>query len=143
MFSENIFYKNWLFNINNKDQLIYILPSEDLDDIQIIKSKYDSLEEYDFEEIINKYSLKDYIICLIYKNKNDLRVLSKIRLSDKMILDNKVFKSFNNENLLGTIEKLKTENVMRFHNLKSTLIQPLKILHLRMVRYSYSFRYTK
>ena len=66
MFSENIFYQNWLFNTNNKDQLIYILPSEDLDDIQIIKSKYDFLEEYDFEEIINKYSLENYIICLIY-----------------------------------------------------------------------------
>ena len=107
MFSENIFYKNWLFNINNKDQLIYILPSEDLDDIQIIKSKYEFLEEYDFEEIINKYSLKNYIICLIYKDNNDLRVLSKIKLSNKMVIDNKVFKRFNSEDLLSTIEKLK------------------------------------
>lgn len=107
MFSENIFYKNWLFNTNNKDQLIYILPSEDLDDIQIIKSKYDFLEEYDFEEIINKYSLNDYIICLIYKNNSDLRILSKIKLSDKIVLDNTFFKNFNSENLLDTIEKLK------------------------------------
>ena len=130
MFSENIFYKNWLFNINNKDQLIYILPSEDLDDIEIIKSKYDSLEEYDFEEITNKYSLKHYIICLIYKNNNDLRVLSKIKLSDKMVLDNKVFKNFNNENLLGTIEKLKTiyEDYWKKENQINTSIKlPLTI----------------
>jgi len=130
MFSENIFYQNWLFNTNNKDQLIYILPSEDLDDIQIIKSKYDFLEEYDFEEIINKYSLENYIICLIYKNNNDLRILSKIKLSDKMVLDNKVFENYNSENLLDTIEKLKTiyEDYWKKENQINTSIKlPLTI----------------
>ncbi len=130
MFSENIFYKNWLINTNNKDQLIYILPSEDLDDIQIIKSKYDSLEKYDFEEIINKYSLENYIICLIYKNNNDLRILSKIKLSDKIVLDNKVFESHNSENLLDTIVKLKTiyEDYWKKENQINTSIKlPLTI----------------
>ena len=58
--------------------------------------------------------MHNYIICVItyskyviYKNNNDLRILSKIKLSDKMILDNKVFKNYNSENFLDTIEKLK------------------------------------
>ena len=80
LFSENIFFKNWLKKKDNNFQLVYVLPAEDLDDIQTIKSKYDFLEEYDFKEIINKYSLESYIISLIFKDDNDLRVLSKIKL---------------------------------------------------------------
>ena len=107
LFSENIFYQNWLANNEDQNQLVYVLPADDLDDIQIIKSKYEFLEDYDFKEIINKYFLDDYIISLIYKNNNDLRVLSKIKLSDKVVLDNKVFKNFTNKNVLSAIKELK------------------------------------
>ena len=107
LFSENIFYKNWIIDDGGKNQLTYVLPTEDLDDIQIIKSNYDILEEYDFKEIVNKYSLDNYIISLIYKNNDDLRVLSKIKLSDRMVLDNRVFQNFKIENLTDTIHKLK------------------------------------
>ena len=107
LFSENIFYKNWLTNNEDQNQLIYVLPADDLDDIQIIKSKYEFLEDYDFKEIINKYFLDDYIISLIYKDNNDLKVLSKIKLSDKIVLDNKVFKNFTNKNVLSVIKELK------------------------------------
>ena len=106
MFSENIFYQNWIIN-DDKNQLNYVLPTDDLEDIQIIKSKYEFLEDYDFKEIIKKYFLDDYIISLIYKDSNDLRVLSKIKLSDKIFLDNKVFKNFTNKNVSSTIEELK------------------------------------
>ena len=107
LFSENIFYQNWFGLNNNQNQIIYVLPTDDLDDIQIIKSNYEYLEDYDFKEIINKYFLDDYIISLIYKNDNDLKVLSKIKLSDKMVLDNKVFKNFNEKDVQKTIEELK------------------------------------
>ena len=107
LFSENIFYKNWIVDEANKNQLTYVLPTEDLDDIEIIKSNYDILEEYDFKEIVNKYSLDNYIISLIYKNNDDLRILSKIKLSDRMVLDNRVFQNFKIENLTDTIHKLK------------------------------------
>ena len=107
LFSENIFFQNWLIESEDKNQLIYIMPTEDLEDIQLIKSKYDSLEEYDFKEIINKYSLDSYIISLIYKNNNDLRVLSKIKLSDNLVIDNQIFKNFKKENISKTIKQLK------------------------------------
>ena len=107
LFSENIFFKNWPIEKDKKNQLLYVLPSEDLDDIQIIKSKYDSLEEYDFKEIVSKYSLESYIISLIYKNNNDLRVLSKIKLSDRVVLDNQMFQNFKSENILEIIKELK------------------------------------
>ena len=107
LFSENIFYQNWLANNEDQNQLIYVLPADDLDDIQIIKSKYEFLDDYDFKEIIKKYLLDDYIISLIYKNNNDLRVLSKIKLSDKIFLDNKVFENFTNKDVSNTIKELK------------------------------------
>ena len=106
IFSENIFYQTWLIN-DNKNQLNYVLPVDDLEDIQIIKSKYEYLENYDFKEIINKYSLDNYIIALIYKNNTDLRVLSKIKLSDKMVLDNRKFKDFTDKSSFNIINKLK------------------------------------
>ena len=43
-----------------------------------------NIEQYDFKEIISKYSLKDFIIVLIFKDKNTLRVLSKINLDDNL-----------------------------------------------------------
>ena len=45
---------------------------------------------------MSKYSLDSYIISLTYKNDKDLRVLSKIKLSEMMILDNRVFQNFKN-----------------------------------------------
>ena len=107
LFSENKFYQNWFVNNDNRNQLIYVLPTDDLEDIEIIKSKYEYLEDYDFKEIVNKYFLDDYIISLIYKNSSDLRVLSKIKLSDKIVLDNKVFKNFTDKNVPNIIEELK------------------------------------
>tara|TARA_Y100000741_G_scaffold341634_1_gene304058 strand:- start:647 stop:1714 length:1068 start_codon:yes stop_codon:yes gene_type:complete len=125
LFSENIFFKNWLKKKDNNFQLVYVLPAEDLDDIQTIKSKYDFLEEYDFKEIINKYSLESYIISLIFKDDNDLRVLSKIKLSDRMVLDNRIFKNFQNEDLLETINQLKViyEDYWKSENLINTSIK--------------------
>ncbi len=130
LFSENIFFKNWLVENNKENQLIYVLPTEDLDDFQIIKSNYEFLEEYDFKEIISKYSLDSYIISLIYKNNNSLRVLSKIKLSDTIVLDNQIYKNFNDEKLMETIGQLKIiyEDYWKNENQINTSIKlPLKI----------------
>jgi len=130
LFSENIFFNNWLLEENDKYQLHYVLPSEDLDDIQLIKSKYDFLEEYDFNEIVSKYSLDSHIISLIFKNNNDLRILSKIKLSDMMLLDNRVFQNFKSENLLEIISQLKSvyEDYWKNENQINTSIRlPLTI----------------
>ena len=36
----------------------YILPTEDLEDINKIKKNYENIEQYDFKEIISKYNLR-------------------------------------------------------------------------------------
>ena len=37
-----------------------------------------SIETYDFINLITKYDLKDYIISIIYKNKNELKYFQKL-----------------------------------------------------------------
>ena len=88
MFSENVLFNDW--NINNKkfNLLNYILPTEDLEDFNIIKSNIKNLEKYDFQEIVNKYNLKDFIIMIVYKNDDKIRVFSKIIFDKKINLKN-------------------------------------------------------
>ena len=88
--------------------LNYILPNEDIEDRDTLSKNLKNIEDYDFEEIIQKYDLDDFIVNIIFKNKNELKILSKVQLNnnykiinttyDKVNLDNKesVFKLVNN-----------------------------------------------
>ena len=61
VFSNNPIHKNWK-KVDKKSFLIeYILPTEDLEDFNLIKKNYLELENYNFDEIIKKYFS---IICL-------------------------------------------------------------------------------
>ena len=110
LFSENEIYLNWVKENDNKSLLEFILPNEDLEDIILIKSRYDDLENYDFNEIINKYNLEDYIITLFYKNSEKIRVLSKVKFNKNLILDNQEFENYKSISELDEIiEKLKVK----------------------------------
>ena len=52
IFSENNLFKNWNLNKKKFHLLNYILPTEDLEDFNLIKNKLSDLENYDFKEII-------------------------------------------------------------------------------------------
>ena len=110
LFSENEIYLNQVKEKDNKSLLEFILPNDDLDDIILIKSRYDDLENYDFYEIINKYNLEDYIITLFYKNSEKIRVLSKVKFNKNLILDNQEFENYKSISELDEIiEKLKVK----------------------------------
>jgi len=95
IFSNNPIYDNW--NETNKSyQLInYLLPSEDLEDLNLIKEKLDIIETYDFNEITKKYLLKNYIISLIFRGDNEVRILTKIYSNKNEIIKNNSFKNMN------------------------------------------------
>ena len=133
IFSENKFYNEWNL-IKEKSHLIdYVLPTEDLEDLKLIKSKYKLVEEYDFKDIIDKYYLKDSIIALIFKGDKDLRVLSKITIQSNIILKNKSFSKVdlnNDEKIQTIISNLKTiyEDYWKNSNQINTSIKlPLSI----------------
>ena len=110
IFSNNPIFVNWNKN-NKKYQLInYILPTEDLEDFNLIKQKLDSIETYDFNEITKKYFLKNSIISLIFRGNNEVRILTKIYNDKNVIIKNDTFKNINIENetdLNFLIENLK------------------------------------
>ena len=89
----------------------YILPEEDLEDLNTIKEKYEFIEQYDFKEIIDKYDLNSSIVALIFKNENEIRILSRISDGDDTVLKNETFSQikFNDENdIENLIVNLKT-----------------------------------
>ena len=112
LFSENPFYLNWN-NKNEKHYLLkYILPNEDLEDINILKKNINNIEDYDFSEIISKYDLKDYIIIIFFKNENQLRALSKLNFNKNLIFTNQIFLKVifdKKESLEKIIKTLKTD----------------------------------
>ena len=91
IFTNNKIFKEWNKLRENHHLIEYVLPTEDLEDLEIIKKKYDSLEQYDFKEVINKYYLNDAIISLIFKNKNKIRILSRILIKNDVYLKNRSF----------------------------------------------------
>ncbi len=98
IFSNNKFFDGWL-NIKENFHLIkYILPTEDLEDLKLLKDKYDIIEKYNFKEITNKYDLEDSIIVLVFKRESEVRILSRISIMDKVVLKNQTFLDTNIEN---------------------------------------------
>ena len=110
IFSNNPIYADWN-KTNKRYQLIkYLLPSEDLEDLNLIKEKLDIIETYDFNDITKKYFLKNSIISVIFKGKNELRILTKIYNDKNEIIKNDTFKNINIDNeadLNSLIENLK------------------------------------
>ena len=107
LFNNNLFYKNWN-NIKENYQLLeYLLPNEDLEDLKDIQKVSSSIETYDFTNLIKKYDLNDYIISIIYKNKDNIKILSKINLNNSLKINNqKYFKmNLNNESDFNKILK--------------------------------------
>ncbi len=126
LLSENPFYINWTKFSKKYHLLDYVLPNEDLDDLNIIKNNINNLEDYEFKEIITKYQLKDYIIVILFKNEKSIRVLTRIKFNNEFILLNENFpyKSINDdiEVIINSL-KISYENNWKKINLINTSIK--------------------
>jgi len=98
IFSDNPIYNSWNSNIKTYELIKYLLPPEDLEDFNLVKKNLNSIETYDFNEIIKKFYINNYIISLIFKNNNEIRVLSKIHNEKKEIIKNNTFQNLNLSN---------------------------------------------
>ncbi len=81
LYENNPFYKNWNNDKKKYFLLNYVLVDEDIENLQIINDNKDNIENYQFDNIIKKYDLNDYIISIFFKNGQELRVLSKFFLT--------------------------------------------------------------
>jgi hypothetical protein len=133
-----IFSNNFILNNINQDSqsnelLEYVLPSEDLEDLRLIKDNMQNIENYDFSKIINKYFLNDYVITLFFQDSDQLRVLSKINFNKKNFIDSKTFTdlkltSIESQNKLIQIIKTTYEDQWKLINQINTSIKlPLTI----------------
>ncbi len=133
LFTNNVFYEKWNKNNERFYLLNYLLPSEDLEDVNLLSQNSESIEDYDFKEIIKKYDLNDFIITIIYKNNNDLKILSKIQLNQFFKIDNQTYKNIELSNekdleLVLTNLKISYENYWKNINQINTSIKlPLTI----------------
>ena len=100
---------NW--NKSNKKYhlLNYILPNEDIEDINVIKKNINNIEEYSFNEIISKYEINDYIILILIQKENNFNALMKTNLNNKLVISNKNFEWKENHSIEKIIEDLKIE----------------------------------
>ncbi len=107
VFSNNPIYKKWNLNAQSHELIKYLLPSEDLEDLNLIKKNLEIIETYNFSEITKKYFLKNFIISLIYLSNNEIKVLSKVYNEKNEIIKNNSFKNLDLEN---------DEDVLFFNN---------------------------
>ncbi len=112
LFSENLFYVNWNKSVKKYHLLNYILPNEDIEDINIIKKNINNIEEYGFDEIISKYDLNDYIILILFKKENTFNALMKTNLNNKLVIKNKMFNFEENY----YVDKITNELKQEFEN---------------------------
>ena len=94
--NDNDFIKNWEKINKNYFQINYILPNEDVEDYVTIKNNLKNIEKFSFKKILEKYNSKHYIIQIVFKEKNNVKIYSKINFDDKFYLLNK---SFSNKNI--------------------------------------------
>ena len=110
LYSENNFYLQWNEKNEKHNLISYILPNEDIEDIRLIIENIDEIENYNFEQIIEKYNLNDFIIVVFYENELELNVLSKVYFNKSHKILNYKFNNFNIDNLNSVnnvIKKLK------------------------------------
>ena len=110
IFSQNKIFENWNNSTETYHLIDYVLLTEDLEDINLIKSKYEFIEEYDFKEITDKYFLNDSIIALFFKSKDEVRVLSRIKIKDDINIKNQ---SFQNIDLNDNKQSIKIINDLK------------------------------
>ena len=102
-YSNNPFFLNW--NLNNKKfhQINYVLPNEDIEDFSIIRKNIGDIENYNFNEIFNKYNVKNRILLVLLNQDNLIKVFSKLNLENNEMYINKNFKDVSIKNLSGVL----------------------------------------
>jgi len=98
IFAENILYRYWNNNIKNFHLINYILPTADIEDYNFLKKNISNIENIDFSKLANKYNLKDYIVLIIFKKNQNIKLLNKINFNNQKELKKIEIKNINFKN---------------------------------------------
>ena len=133
LFNNNIFYEKWNDIEKNYQLLDYLLPSEDIEDLNKLQDISIIIEEYDFISLIKKYDLKDFIISIIYKNKNEIKILSKINLNNSLKIINQKYSNVNLSNkndfnkILKNLKNIYEDEWKKNNEINTSIKLPLTI----------------
>ena len=133
LFNDNIFYERWNDIKKNYQLLNYLLPSEDLEDLNKLQEMFNSIETYDFINLITKYDLKDYIILIIYENGDEVKILSKINLNNSLKVNNQKYSdvSLDNEKdfnkILENLKSIYEDEWKKNNEINTSIKLPLTI----------------
>ena len=122
VFSGNKFFEEWN-NDNELQNANFILPIENLDDIEFIKKNMDELEEIDLNRLVDNYEIKNSAILILRydenilnvflkTNFNSLRKLKKIEIKVKNLQDKKVRESVINNLKYSIHDMWKEQNLI-------------------------------
>ena len=133
IFENNKIFDLWSQDLQKNHLIEYILPTEDLEDIKMIKENYENIEQYNFEKIISKYNLDNAIVALIFKYDKGIRVLSRISNGDNVILKNQFYENKDISNNKQTEDLIKDLKMMyedywkQVNQINTSIKYPLKI----------------
>ena len=133
LFNQNPFFFNWLDGTSKHFLLDYILPTEDIDIINTLNQNIENLENYNYSNIINKYNVKDFIVCLIFQDNDKIKVLSKITINNNEKIQNNIYNNINldNENeltsLIISIKNNYEDNWKKINQINRSVKLPLNI----------------
>ena len=109
VFSENKFFNEWN-STKEFENINFILPLENIEDINFIKENMDILEEIDLSRLVSNYEVRNSSILIFRYNENKLKVFFKTSLNDTKKINKVDF----------TVDNLENEEV------RSNLISNLK-----------------
>ena len=77
VFSQNKFFKEWNEQ-KDFENINFILPIENVDDIEFIKNNLQFLEEIDLSELVDNYEIKNSVILILRYDEGELNVFFKV-----------------------------------------------------------------
>ena len=106
IFSKNKFFEQWNEKKENDlDNINFILPVENLDDIDFIKRNLDNIEESNLSRLVDNYEIKNSSILILRYDEKKLNVFLKTDLSGfkKVKRINFELKNLENKEATGNI----------------------------------------
>jgi len=116
LFNQNPFFNEWILKKKDYHLLNYIIPIEDIDVIIAVNKNIDNLEDYNYENIVKKYDSDEYIVSLIYKEKENIKIFSKIKINNNTKIHSFILESIdisrleNLDNLINRIKNIYEDN---------------------------------
>jgi len=89
--NQNIFYNSWNLHSESHHLINYILPNEDIEDYDIMKSNITNIENFNFKKITEKYNLQNEIILIMLKTNTQLRIFAKIKFEKNKLILNRIY----------------------------------------------------